>query len=132
MLSRYFNVTGFNNMKPELKMKYLLKVEEIFLFLLSIFLFSRLEISWWWFPALLFVPDIGMVGYFLNNRVYNVVHHRAISISFYIIGAIVFSQIIQLIGIILFAHSTLDRVFNFGLKYPDNFKHTHLSESWII
>ena len=66
MLSRYFNVTGFNNMKPELKMKYLLKVEEIFLFLLSIFLFSRLEISWWWFPALLFVPDIGMVGYFLN------------------------------------------------------------------
>ena len=117
-------------------MKYLLKVEEIFLFLLSIFLFSRLEISWWWFPALLFVPDIGMVGYFSNNRVgaivYNVVHHRAISISFYIIGAIVFSQIIQLIGIILFAHSTLDRVFNFGLKYPDNFKHTHLSESWII
>lgn len=117
-------------------MKALLKIEEVFLFFLSIFLFAKLEIAWWWFPVLLFTPDIGMVGYFFNNKIgaiiYDVIHHRAVSISIYVIGAMVFSQVIQLIGIILFAHSTLDRVFDFGLKYPDNFKHTHLTESWTI
>lgn len=114
-------------------MKYLLKGEEFFLFILSIYLFSRLEISWWWFPALLLLPDISMIGYVFNSRIgainYNIVHHRAVSISIYIIGSILHSPLIQLIGIILFAHSTLDRVFNYGLKYSDNFKHTHLTET---
>ncbi|MCX6173684.1 MAG: DUF4260 domain-containing protein [Ignavibacteriales bacterium] len=113
-------------------MKYLLKMEELFLFILSIYLFSKLEISWWWFPALLLIPDIGMIGYIFNTRIgaiaYNIVHHRAISISLYIIGAIIYSQTTQLIGIILFAHSTIDRVFDYGFKYLDNFKHTHLTE----
>ncbi len=34
----------------------------------------------------------------------------------------------MLIGIILFAHQTMDRIAGFGLKFFDNFKHTHLSE----
>ena len=113
-------------------MKYLLKIEELFLFIFSVYFFSQLEISWWWFPALLFVPDIGMIGYAFNSKMgailYNTFHHRAISVSLYIIGSLIFSQVIQFVGIILFAHSSIDRVFNFGLKYPDNFKHTHLAD----
>ena len=113
-------------------MKVLLKIEELFLFFLSIYLFSQLEYSWWWFPALILVPDIGMLGYLVNPgfgaAVYNVVHHRAVSIILYIAGSILMLPLVQLIGIILFAHSTIDRVFDYGLKYSDNFKHTHLSE----
>lgn len=112
-------------------MKVLLKIEELFLFILSVYLFSQLKYSWWWFPALILIPDVGMIGYLINTgigaKVYNVVHHRAISISLYIAGSMLSSPIIQLIGIILFAHSTMDRIFNYGLKYPDKFKHTHLS-----
>ncbi|MBC8508108.1 MAG: DUF4260 family protein [Anaerolineales bacterium] len=34
--------------------------------------------------------------------------------------------IIQLIGVIMLGHSSLDRVIGYGLKYPDSFQHTHL------
>ncbi len=112
-------------------MKSLIRIEEVFLFILSIYLFSNLEFAWWWFPVLLFIPDIGMGGYLINRKigavVYNIVHHRAIAITFFIIGGILNSHLTQLVGVILFAHSTLDRVFDFGLKYEDDFKHTHLT-----
>jgi MFS family permease len=112
-------------------MKNLIRLEEIALFGLSIFLFSLLNYSWWWFPLLLLLPDIGMIGYVFNSKVgayvYNFVHHRGVAVVLYIVGALITQPLLQLIGIILFAHSTIDRVFNFGLKYADNFKHTHLT-----
>jgi len=46
-----------------LAMNFSLKLEEITIFLLCIFLFNQLNFSWWWFPALLFLPDIGMIAY---------------------------------------------------------------------
>jgi hypothetical protein len=111
-------------------MKILLKIEEVAFFGASIFLFSRLNYAWWWFPLLLFAPDIGMTGYLLNTRigavVYNIFHHRALSVSLCVTGVILGNSTVQLVGILLFAHSTLDRIFNYGLKYPDAFKHTHL------
>ena len=112
-------------------MKNLIRLEEIALFGLSIYLFALLDYAWWWFPLLLLVPDIGMIGYAADKKagayVYNFVHHRGIAIVIYLIGAFAAQQVLQLVGIILFAHSTIDRVFDFGLKYADDFKHTHLS-----
>lgn len=112
-------------------MKTLLRIEEISFFALSILLFSRLEYRWWWFPLLLMAPDIGMAGYLINTRigavVYNILHHRALSLSIYIAGSIRGISLLQLVGVMLFAHASLDRVFNYGLKYRDAFKHTHFS-----
>ncbi len=112
-------------------MRSLLKIEEVFLFILSIYLFTQLDYAWWWFPTLILLPDIGMLGYLINTKIgaiiYNIVHHRAASIIVYVVGSIIFSPITQLIGIIMFAHTAMDRVFDYGLKYSDNFKHTHLS-----
>jgi len=56
------------------------------------------------------------------------VHHRAVSIGLYILGSVIQNEMILLIAVILFSHSSLDRIFDYGLKYPDDFKHTHLSE----
>jgi len=56
------------------------------------------------------------------------VHHRALSVSLYILGGLLKAPVLQLIGVILMAHSSMDRVFRFGLKYPDRFEHTHLGE----
>lgn len=113
-------------------MKNLIRLEEIALFGLSIFLFSLLDYRWWLFPLLLLLPDLAMVGYIANSKagavVYNFVHHRGVAIAIYIIGGLIEQEILQLLGVILFAHSTLDRIFDFGLKYTDDFKHTHLSE----
>ena len=111
-------------------MKNLLKLEELFMFGLSIFLFTRLDFAWWWYPVLLFTPDLSMLGYLISPRMgaltYNFVHVKALGIGLFIIGAILVSQPLQLAGLILFGHTSLDRVLGYGMKYPDAFSHTHL------
>jgi hypothetical protein len=114
-------------------MKTLLAVEEWFFLLLSIFLFAQLPYAWWWFPVLLFVPDLSMIGYLRNPAlgaaVYNFFHHRAVAVTAFIAGALLGSPLLQLAGVMLLAHSSLDRAVGYGLKYPDSFKHTNLG--WI-
>lgn len=111
-------------------MKLTLRSEEFLMFLLSMYLFSLLDFSWWWYPALLLLPDIGMVGYLLNPYwgavIYNIFHHKGIALLLYFLGAALANPFILLAGIILFGHSCMDRMLGFGLKYSDSFKHTHL------
>lgn len=111
-------------------MKTTLKIEELAQFLLGIFFFSQLDYAWWWFPALLLTPDIGMVGYLVNTRVgaftYNLFHHKAIAIALGLSGFYLNNSMLILIGVILFSHASFDRIFGYGLKYPDSFKNTHL------
>ncbi len=111
-------------------MKNVLKLEEVFMFGLSIFLFSRLDYAWWWYPVLILAPDLSMVGYLMNPRVgsitYNFIHHKALGIGVFVLGVILTSQPLQLTGLILFGHSSMDRSLGYGLKYPDSFQNTHL------
>ncbi|MDD7886815.1 DUF4260 domain-containing protein [Flavivirga sp. 57AJ16] len=111
-------------------MKASLKIEELFMFIFGIYLFSELNYSWWWFVALILVPDIGMLGYLWNPKIgaiiYNVFHHKAIAISVYFLGIIFQNDLMELAGIILFSHACFDRVCGYGLKYFDSFKNTHL------
>lgn len=114
-------------------MKTVLKLEEFGFFLLSIYLFSLLSSPWWLFPLLLLAPDFGAIGYLAGPRVgattYNLTHHKGLAAILYILGAFLDLPVFQLVGIIMLAHSSLDRVFGYGLKYPDGFQHTHLG--WI-
>jgi hypothetical protein len=111
-------------------MKSLLKLEEMALFLFCLFLFNQLNFAWWWFPALLLLPDIGMVGYLINPKIgaftYNILHHRLVAflIAFYALAY--GNDYWKLTAIILFAHISMDRVFGYGLKYMDGFSNTHL------
>ncbi|MFN8382041.1 MAG: DUF4260 domain-containing protein [Anaerolineales bacterium] len=111
-------------------MKNLLKLEEFFMFALSIFLFTRLDFAWWWYPVFLFTPDLSMIGYVVSPRVgagtYNFIHHKALGVSVFVFGAILMSQPLQFAGLILFGHSSMDRILGYGLKYPDAFQNTHL------
>ena len=111
-------------------MKTLLKSEELIQFLGAIFLFSRLDFAWWWFPALILAPDVSMIGYLINPAVgavlYNIAHHKGLGIVIGLLGLLMGSQLLILAGIILFAHSSMDRMMGYGLKYPDGFKHTSL------
>ena len=113
-------------------MKTLLKLEGFALFVLSIFLFSRLPYPWWLYPLLFFVPDLSMVGYAHDTRtgaiIYNVVHHYAVSIGLYLLGFFLGSPLLQLIGVILLGHSSLDRALGYGLKFEDSFQNTHLGK----
>ncbi|WP_242155871.1 DUF4260 domain-containing protein [Aestuariivivens sediminis] len=113
-------------------MQLLLKIEELFMFLLGILLFGHLDFAWWWFLVLLLAPDLGMLGYIVSVKVgailYNLLHHKGIAIGVYIVGVYVQNQWVQLVGVILFSHASMDRIFGYGLKYFTNFKHTHLGE----
>lgn len=111
-------------------MKTLLKSEEAVQFLATIALFSQLDYAWWVFPALLFLPDVSMLGYLVSPRIgaftYNFGHHKGLAVALGILGWWLGNSTLELTGVILFAHASFDRIWGYGLKYPDAFKHTHL------
>ena len=114
-------------------MERILKFEELGQFILSLFLFSQLNFPWWYFPALLLLPDLSMIAYLINPRagawLYNFFHHKLLAIMILILGFYLDNPILTLTGVILFGHSAMDRIFGYGLKYEDNFQNTHLG--WI-
>lgn len=118
------------SIQPLTCMKNLLKLEEAAMFGLSIYLFTLTSFSWWWYPALLLLPDIGMIGYVINTRVgaltYNVLHHKGLAVVILLAGWYFAADALALSGIILFGHASMDRLFGYGLKYPDHFQHTSL------
>ncbi|MFS4445314.1 DUF4260 domain-containing protein [Maribacter sp. 2307UL18-2] len=113
-------------------MRWILKIEELFMFGLGIYLFNQLPYEWWWFLVLLLAPDIGMIGYLFGNKTgafaYNFFHHKGVAIAIYLLGVYLTSPMVQLIGVILFSHASFDRILGYGLKYDKGFKYTHLGE----
>lgn len=113
-------------------MKTILKLEELAQFVLGIYLYSLLPYEWWWFLVLLLTPDIGMIGYAINNKVgaffYNLFHHKGLAILLYLVGVLLKLDLLMLVGVILFSHSAMDRILGYGLKYNQGFKFTHLGD----
>ena len=111
-------------------MKNLLRIEELAMFGLAIYLNSFLPFEGWVFWALFLTPDLGILGYLVNTKVgaiaYNLFHHKGIAIALYFIGFFTMINELTLAGVVLFGHSSFDRVFGYGLKFFDNFKNTHL------
>ena len=114
-------------------MKNLLRMEEALIFGLAIYLNSYLPFAAWIFWAMFLLPDIGMLGYLANPRIgaiaYNLFHHKGIAIAVYLTGYILIIHELTLVGTVLLGHSSFDRIFGYGLKYQDHFKHTHLG--WL-
>ena len=74
-----------------------------------------------------------MIGYAAGNKtgaiVYDFFHHKAVALIVYVIGFYLKDDVLQLTGIILFAHSSMDRFFGYGLKYFEGFQFTHLGKT---
>ena len=111
-------------------MKNIIKLEELAMFGLSLWALYFLDAEWWYYPLLLLGPDISMIGYAGGNKLgafmYNLFHHKGVAIGIFIMGFLLPEMIIQLTGIILFGHSSMDRMFGYGLKLKEGFKYTHL------
>jgi hypothetical protein len=107
-----------------------LKLEELAMLLLGIYVFGFLHFEWWWFLLLFLAPDLGMIGYAFGNRagafLYNLFHHKGLAIVIYLLGFFFFIPVMQLIGVIMFSHAAFDRLLGYGLKYEEGFKFTHL------
>lgn len=98
--------------------------------ILSIVLFKQTDYPLWVFFAFFLAPDVGMLGYLANKKIgaftYNIFHHKGIAIALLCIGWYMEIPVLELSGIILFGHSSMDRIFGYGLKFNSGFKHTHL------
>jgi hypothetical protein len=111
-------------------MKTLIRLEEFGQFLFSIYLFSLLPYPWWFYPLFFFAPDLSMLGYLISPRfgavTYNLIHHKAIALGLFVVGALSHIPVISLMGVIFLGHTSLDRVLGYGLKHSDSFNNTHL------
>lgn len=126
-------------------MKNLLRIEEGAQFLLCLMGLILNDVPWWTYLLLALGPDIGMLGYLANARVgaftYDLLHHKGVALLPLALGMVLANTyylsmpasldpaIWTSLGLVLYGHSSMDRMFGFGLKYGDHFKHTHLG--WI-
>jgi hypothetical protein len=98
----------------------------------AVILYAQYNYSWWLFAALILAPDLAMVGYLANARiggiVYNIFHNYLVVLAFLQIAYFTASPLAWAIGFIWMAHIGLDRLTGYGLKYDDQFKHTHMDE----
>jgi hypothetical protein len=113
--------------------KKILHLEGLIFFLTALFFYHQLQSNWLVFIVLLFLPDISMVGYLKDKKLgamlYNLMHNYILALVIIVFGAALFKNtFVELLGIILFAHVGLDRFLGYGLKYPSDFKDTHLQK----
>lgn len=126
-------VTRYSKFEKIDSMKTQLKLEEVCMFIMSYAFAWGLGFPWWAFFAWLLAPDISLIGYLVNTKIgailYNLAHHKGVAILVCSAGLYLVNREMQFAGILLFGHSSMDRILGYGLKYPDNFKNTHLG--WI-
>lgn len=120
-------------MKIELNksLKTLLIFEELMLFIGSVLLFQlTTTYSFWLFALLFFLPDVSFAAYLINttigSMIYNILHHKGLMITIAFIGYFLEIEWLLAVGIIFLGHAAFDRIFGYGLKFSDDFKHTHL------
>jgi hypothetical protein len=86
--------------------------------------------SWWLFALLLLAPDLSMLGYLAGPRVgaavYNAFHSYPLPAALGLVGLFVGAPLAVAVALVWFAHIGMDRLMGYGLKYPTDFKDTHL------
>ena len=115
-------------------MKNLLKLEEFGLLLLFVLMYFHFFPGAWGFYAALFLaPDLAFVFYLISPKAgsiaYNTTHHKGLIAVLIVTGFLWQNDVLFKVGLIFMAHSCFDRVLGYGLKYADDFGHTHLG--WI-
>ncbi len=108
----------------------LLRLEGLTVLVAAIVAYAHQGSSIWLFLILLLAPDLSALGYLVNVRVgsiaYNAVHFYTLPILLAGASFVFNMPTLLLIALIWFAHIGMDRVMGYGLKYPTEFKDTHM------
>lgn len=108
----------------------LVRLESAAILAVALYLYSKNGESWILFAVLFLVPDLTIPIYFANRQAgaaaYNLVHTYAWPALLVGIAVGGGSDLMLSIGLIWFAHIGADRMLGFGLKYPVDFKQTHI------
>ena len=108
----------------------LLRAEGGIEFALSLLVYRELKASWILFGLLILAPDLSILGYLSGVRIgaalYNLVHTLVAPLV--LTGFSIAHKQLWLVpyGLIWTAHIGVDRLLGYGLKYPTNFRDTHL------
>ncbi|MGH2522285.1 MAG: DUF4260 domain-containing protein [Anaerolineales bacterium] len=110
---------------------FLLRLEGSVALAFAVWLYARTGGNWLLFALLILAPDLSMLGYLAGARVgsvtYNIVHTYALPA---LLGVVAWQTQWPLglsLALIWLAHIGADRLLGFGLKYPTEFKSTHLN-----
>jgi hypothetical protein len=110
--------------------RWLLHVEGAAILFTTVILYAQGRFRWWLYAALFLAPDLFMLGYLANTRagsaIYNFAHTLAGPLTLLAIGLIVPAPQVFPYGLIWLSHIGFDRMLGYGLKYPTQFKDTHL------
>jgi len=83
-----------------------------------------------WLVPLVLAVDISMAGYLrgpgAGSLVYNLAHNQALGLLVLGLGLATGTVAATLGGAVLVAHVGMDRLVGYGLKYPTDFRDTHL------
>jgi hypothetical protein len=115
-------------------MKNTLKVEEFGLLILFSYLYFQFyNGDWGLYLKLFFVPDVAFIFFLITKKAgaiaYNIFHHKGLIALLILTGFMLKNELFGQVGLIFMAHSCFDRMVGYGLKYLDDFDHTHLG--WI-
>lgn len=112
--------------------KLILHLENACFFLFTLILFVHFNFSILYFILFLLVPDISMIGYLKNPRfgalIYNLAHNLILPTLLLFLYLWSHTSLLLSIALIWSAHIFIDRTLGFGLKYPDEFKQTHIQK----
>jgi Domain of unknown function (DUF4260) len=110
--------------------KLLLQAEGLALLFAAVVVYADAGFSWVAFLVLFLAPDLSFVGYAVNTKVgalaYNLVHNLVLPLALGAIGVVADADIAIQVALIWLAHIGIDRMLGFGLKYPTDFKDSHL------
>lgn len=86
----------------------------------------------WLLAVLALAPDLSMLAYLGGPRTgalgYNVVHSYALPLGLGVAGLLVGEPLATQVAAVWAGHIGADRLFGYGLKSPEGFRHTHLGE----
>ena len=109
-----------------------LRLEGLTVLITAVLLYAQLEAGWLFFALLLLTPDLAMLPYLINPRLgalaYNVVHTYVLPLALALVTYLGGYLTLLALALIWLAHIGMDRTVGYGLKYGDDFKHTHLQE----
>ena len=109
-----------------------LRLEAAALLAGSLIAYSATGQSWWLVPLTILLPDLLAAGYLggtrLGARLYNLAHAAVLPAAVVGLGWWQGQSLAVALGLVWLAHIGADRLLGYGLKYDDNFQHTHLGQ----
>jgi uncharacterized protein DUF4260 len=108
----------------------LLRIEGIAVFVAAIALYFHLGFGWPLLLVLILAPDLSALGYLAGHQLgsitYDLAHTELWPVLLAVAGVLGGTDGLVQVALIWLAHIGGDRALGYGLKYPTEFKDTHL------